>query len=88
MAPDSTTGNGEERDEAEGNENFSGAELERLRLETERERAKAEKEKAKAEQRKVRLRYYQFLIKLLAGITTVLTLLFGAVRRLVGFFTS
>ena len=88
MAPDSTTGQGGEGDEATGGEELSNAELERLRLETEREKAKAEQEKAKVEQRRVRLRYYELLLKVFAGIAAALTFVFGVVRRLIGILTS
>jgi len=88
MAPDSTTDEGDAGGEAAADEEFSEAELERLRLETEREKAKAEQERAKTERRKVRLRYYELLLKLLAGIAATLTFVFGLLRRLIGVLTS
>ena len=88
MAPDSTTDEGGAGGEAAADEEFSEAELKRLRLETEREKAKAEQERAKTERRKVRLRYYELLLKLLAGVAATLTFVFGLLRRLIGILTS
>jgi len=88
MAPDSTTGEGDAGGEATADEELPETELERLRLETEREKAKAEQERAKTERRKVRLRYYELLLKLLAGVAATLTFVFGLLRRLISILTS